>query len=271
MAIQSIRHWLKNSQNPLAQWLFHALNALILMSIPAPKVIFLPLYYITTFLMVTWTNLTRTLWWTPLFKGRLQHVGRGLYLYGGIPYISGPLHISIGERCRISGQSTFSGRAYPKSGVDGGNKQPKLLIGNNIDIGWQTTIAVGQKIVIGDNVRISGRAFLTGYPGHPINAEDRAAGLPELDCQIGDIILEKDVWLATGVSVMAGVTIGHGTIVATGSVVTSDLPPNVLAGGMPAKIIRRLTDAEIETYVDKVINTRGVDNTEIATNTEREK
>ncbi len=57
---------------------------------------------------------------------------------------------------------------------------------------------------------------------------------------MGDIILEDDVWLATGVSVMAGVRIGRGTIVAAGSVVTHDLPAGVLAGGIPAQVIHSL-------------------------------
>ena len=64
--------------------------------------------------------------------------------------------------------------------------------------------------------------------------------MPELDSQCGDIVLEDDVWLATNVSVSAGVTIGRGTIVAAGSVVTKDLPAFVLAGGVPARVIRSL-------------------------------
>ena len=73
-----------------------------------------------------------------------------------------------------------------------------------------------------------------------MDARDRALGLPDTDDQIGDIVLEPDVWLATGVTVTAGVRIGRGTVVAAGSVVTRDLPPFVLAGGVPARVIRSL-------------------------------
>jgi acetyltransferase-like isoleucine patch superfamily enzyme len=113
-------------------------------------------------------------------------------------------------------------------------------VGNNVDIGWQTTIAVGRSIEIGNNVRSAGRAFLAGYPGHPIDAAARATGAPDTEDQIGDIVLEDDVWLATGVTVSAGVRIGRGTIVAAGSVVTKDLPPGVLAAGVPARVVRQL-------------------------------
>ncbi|USH05096.1 acyltransferase [Grimontia kaedaensis] len=237
MNMQATRHWLKNSPSPIARGLFLVIKGALQASMPAPKLIVVPLYKLTKFVSAIWENLTRALWWTPVFKGRLQHVGRGLYLYGGMPFVSGPVSISMGDNCRVSGQSTFSGRTCSA-------EQPELIIGSNIDIGWQTTIAVGSKVVIGDNVRIAGRAFIAGYPGHPLNAEDRAAGLPELDSQIGDVVLERDVWLATGVSVMAGVTIGQGTIVAAGSVVTNSIPPFVVAGGVPAKVIRPLTDKE---------------------------
>ena len=80
----------------------------------------------------------------------------------------------------------FSARTVAKTA-------PLLRLGHNIDIGWMTTIAVGSRIIIADNVRIAGQCFLAGYPGHPINAQDRAKGLPETDQQVGDIILEKDV------------------------------------------------------------------------------
>jgi acetyltransferase-like isoleucine patch superfamily enzyme len=172
----------------------------------------------------------RILWFTPLFKSRLIHPPRKLYLYSGLPLILGHLQISIGEGSRISGQSTFSGRSSTPN--------PQLIIGKNVDIGWQTSIAVGTRVIIHDDVRLAGRAFLAGYPGHPLNNEDRAKGLPDLETQIGDIILEQGVWLATGVTVSAGVTIGKGTIVAAGSVVTKSLPPFVLAAGVPAQIIR---------------------------------
>ncbi|ELU00836.1 hypothetical protein CAPTEDRAFT_59926, partial [Capitella teleta] len=75
---------------------------------------------------------------------------------------------------------------------------------------------------------------------HPVDPAARARGEPDSDDQVGSIIIEDDVWLAAGVTVMSGVTIGAGTIVATGSVVTKDLPSGVLAGGIPAKVIKSL-------------------------------
>ncbi|MBF4243360.1 acyltransferase, partial [Vibrio anguillarum] len=104
------------------------------------------------------------------------------------------LELHIGHGCRISGQTTFSGRSQ--------SLNPTLIIGNNVGIGWQTTIAVGTQVILEDNVRIAGRAFLCGYPGHPVDPEARARGEAETDDQIGLIHLKRDVWLGTNVCVM---------------------------------------------------------------------
>lgn len=231
---KDIRHWIKTSDHPIAQCIFSTVKQCRAIELPSVKVIHGLLWVFHHSIYNIVSEIIRVLYWTPLFKSQLKDYGKRLYLYGGMPQIMGNITISLGNDCRISAQSTFTGRTST-------NKSPQLILGSNIDIGWQTTIAVGRKIVLGDNVRIAGRAFLAGYPGHPINANLRAKGLPDFESQVGDIVLDDDVWLATGVSVMSGVHIGKGTIVAAGSVVTKDLPAYVLAGGNPAKVIKDIS------------------------------
>ena len=59
------------------------------------------------------------------------------------------------------------------------------------------------------------------------------------DYMDGDIIIEDDVWIGAGSIITAGVTIGKGTVIGAGSVVTKDIPQNVIAAGVPAKIINK--------------------------------
>ena len=238
LSLQHTKQWLKHSRHPVPRWLFRRLKQLRRWEMPAPRLLFTPAYWGYCALRDGLSALVRLLWWTPLLRGRVHSAGRGLYLYGGLPFISGPVDIRLGTDCRLSGQTTISGRTVAA------HPHPRLQVGDNVDIGWMTTLAVGRRILIGDNVRIAGRSLLAGYPGHPLDAARRAAGLPETDDQVGDIVLEADVWLATGVSVMAGVRIGRGTVVAAGSVVTRDLPPGVLAGGVPARPLRQLSASQ---------------------------
>ena len=240
MIAQSLNHtrrWLKTSPNPIARGGLASVRWLRNFEVPAPSILFAPIYYLHRFVTGLLGWIGRVCYWTPLFKSRVVDAGKNLYLYGGMPYLLGPLHISYGDNCRISGQSTFSGRTSSAS-------TPSLILGDNIDIGWMTTIAVGSQVHIGNNVRIAGRAFFAGYPGHPLNAADRAAGLPDTDDQVGDIVIEDDVWVATGVTITANVRIGKRSIIAAGSVVTSDIPADVLAGGVPARVLKTLTTEE---------------------------
>lgn len=54
----------------------------------------------------------------------------------------------------------------------------------------------------------------------------------------GDIVVDDDVWIGYGATIMSGTHIGQGAIVATGAVVTKDVPPYAIVGGVPAKVIK---------------------------------
>ena len=63
----------------------------------------------------------------------------------------------------------------------------------------------------------------------------------------GPIHVKNDVWLGTGSTILSGVTIGNGAIIMAGSIVTKDVPPYTIVGGVPAKIVkRRFNDEEIK-------------------------
>ncbi|WP_329014429.1 sugar O-acetyltransferase [Micromonospora rifamycinica] len=90
-------------------------------------------------------------------------------------------------------------------------------------------ITIGVDVQIGPNVQL-----LTAT--HPVEPEPRRAGWEAArPITIGD-----NVWLGGGVIVLAGVTVGENTVVGAGAVVTRDLPPNVVAVGNPARVIRTL-------------------------------
>lgn len=239
LTLNSTKQWLKTSHHPIALSLRPILKSIRTFNLPLPLGPYKALMPITSLTATSLRELTRIFWWTPLFKSRLASPPKQLYLYCGMPYLAGSLTINMGENCRVSGQTTFTGRSND-------NRQAQLNIGNNVGISWLTTIAVGTRVQLGDNVRIAGGCFLAGYPGHPINPIARAAGDPELPSQCGDIILEKNVWLGTNCTVLANVTIGENTVLGTGSVVTKSLPANVIAAGNPARVIRSLSAEEME-------------------------
>ena len=91
------------------------------------------------------------------------------------------------------------------------------------------SIAIADDVQIGPNVQL-----LT--PTHPIDPDARRAKWEAAE----PIAIEANVWLGGGVIVLPGVTIGENTVVGAGSIVTKDLPPNVVAAGNPARVVRSL-------------------------------
>jgi len=95
--------------------------------------------------------------------------------------------------------------------------------------------------IIGKNVQIAPHC---GFSPYEHRFDDLAVDIRDQDItSAGDIVLEDNVWLGLHVLVLDGVTIGHGTVVGAGAVVTKDLPPDSVAVGVPAKVIRRRNES----------------------------
>lgn len=90
-------------------------------------------------------------------------------------------------------------------------------------------------IVIGDDVQIGSNVQLF-TPTHPLDAEARRAKWEAAE----PITIGSNVWLGGGAIVLPGVTIGENTVVGAGAVVSGDLPANVVAVGVPARVTRAL-------------------------------
>ena len=103
-------------------------------------------------------------------------------------------------------------------------------------------IHIGSKVMAGP-----GASFFTAL--HPLLAEERNVRTDETGRRYNleyakPITVEDDVWLGGGVIVNGGVTIGRGAVIGSGSVVTRDIPPGVLAAGVPCRAIRPVSEAD---------------------------
>lgn len=101
---------------------------------------------------------------------------------------------------------------------------------NNIAVVAMISIEIGENCQIGDLVTIYDSDF------HAVNPASRKKSTGE----VAPVTIGNNVWLGSRVMVLKGVTIGDNTVVAAGSIVTKSLPPNVVAAGIPAKVVREI-------------------------------
>jgi maltose O-acetyltransferase len=103
----------------------------------------------------------------------------------------------------------------------------------------KSKIIIGNKVMFGPNVTIRGGNHNSSIVGEFMY--DVKEKRPEDD---QPVIIENDVWIGTRAVILKGVTIGTGSIIAAGAVVTKDVPPYSIVGGVPAKILKRRFEGE---------------------------
>lgn len=123
-----------------------------------------------------------------------------------------------------------------------------ISLGNDVYIGpnaffsaTESFITIGDKVLFGPNVTIMGgdhNIRPVGQYMYDVKHKEPDDDLP--------VIIQNDVWIGTGAIILKGVTIGMGAVVAAGAVVTKDVPPFSIVGGVPAKVISmRFSESEI--------------------------
>ncbi|HIV02255.1 MAG TPA: sugar O-acetyltransferase [Candidatus Aphodoplasma excrementigallinarum] len=108
-----------------------------------------------------------------------------------------------------------------------------IVVGKDVFINQNCTFMDRGGITLEDKVLIAPRVNLVTI-NHSIAPERRR------DTESRPIHICKNVWIGTGATVMPGVTVGENAIIAAGSVVTKDIPPGVVAAGIPAKVIKEI-------------------------------
>ncbi len=146
-------------------------------------------------------------------------------------------YIAIGDkfvalqRCRIEAIDTYGGESF----------EPQIIIGDNVNFNTDIHIACINKVIIGNNVLLASRIFISDHSHGEVTKESisKAPSKRNLVSK-GPVIIEDNVWIGEGVSILPNVTIGKNSIIGSNAVVTKSFPENSVIAGIPAILIKSL-------------------------------
>ncbi|MCZ2459947.1 MAG: acyltransferase [Chitinophagales bacterium] len=113
------------------------------------------------------------------------------------------------------------------------NESASIKIGKNTTIGYHTFLFASSGITIGDNCLIAPFVYIVDSD----HKTEKGALINQQPNITAPVAVGSDVWLASNVTILKGVTIGNGAVIAANSVVNTDVGPNEIFGGTPAKKI----------------------------------
>ena len=227
----NLRNKIKNNDTFVFRVLRSVYFSLRRFSIPAPKIIALPLWKIVDWLRETFYWILSTFWITPLFKGLCKKVGKGFKAGTFLPYVVGKGHLYIGDRVRIYGKINF---------YFGGIKKevPEIHIGARSTIGHNISFDISGRLDIGEHCLIASETVFQDCSGHSIDADERSAGKKPEPRDVKPIKIGNNVWIGKGAYILPGTTIEDNCVIAAKAVVGRRIPENHLVSPATSKVIK---------------------------------
>jgi acetyltransferase-like isoleucine patch superfamily enzyme len=163
---------------------------------------------------------------------------RGSTFYG-VPLVylfpGSVINIENNVRIRTSRISNFIG-LNRRSTISTHSQTAEIIIGNNcafsaIVIGARESIRIGNDVMVGANV------LITDFDWHSMRPDERQHGVPASR----PIVIADNVFIGYSATILKGVSIGENSVIGANSVVTKDIPANVIAAGNPCRVIKAIT------------------------------
>lgn len=171
------------------------------------------------------------------------HLGRNVYLDQGVYLHACPQGITVGENTFIMHGAVlhvYNFRDLPHAFIRIGANS---LIGEMNVLRGQGGITIGDRVYTAPLVQMLAVNHIYQDPNRPMVEQGITAE---------GIVVEDDVWIGAGAIITDGVTIGKGAVVAAGAVVTKDVPPHTVVGGVPARVLKAIS-GEDQSPMDKQV------------------
>ena len=181
-----------------------------------------------------------------LYPRLLGKCGRNV-VFGANITLRHPKKIVIGDNVVIDDNCLLDAKGESNAGITIGSgvfigrntilhcKNGDILIGDDVNIGFNCDIASSHRVEIGRKVLVAAYSYIVGG-GHDFTRSD--ASVMDQKRTAKGITIGSEAWIGAGVIVQDGCSVGAGTIVGAGAVVTETLPDKVVAVGLPARVIK---------------------------------
>lgn len=184
------------------------------------------------FKIQNWFKNKKAAIFTRLIKGDFGAIGKDTLIYPPF-HSNNASQIYIGNKCMI-----YTGGWMDTWTEHFGKKyNPRIDIGDNTYIGFRCHIGSCNKISIGKDVMIADNVYISDL-NHGYEDVTKSMFYTPL-VSAGPVIIEDEVWIGERVCILPNVRIGKHSIIGCNAVVTKDVPPYSIVGGIPAKVIKQ--------------------------------
>jgi len=191
----------------------------------------------TSFLVRFFFQLKTNLYYHLSFKKKINSL-KGRPLIWGIwnVILYGP-NINLGRGVIIVGANGYKTNLTV---IKKGKTEGEINIGDNVLVMNGVRISSASKISIGHNCMLANFCYLTDADWHDLYDRSQTPG------KTAPIHIKDGAWIGDSAIILKGVTVGENSVVGAGSVVSKDVPPNVVVAGNPARIIKQLDQKKIK-------------------------
>ena len=203
--------------------------------VPLPRFI-LPLirrvYAVGVFTVESFAYFKKLFWVEPVLRSVCAEFG-GELRAERLPYMRGKGRLCLDRAVNLSGRSCFYFMR-----VEG--LEPRIKIGDRSFVGDACTFSAAKGIIVGSDCLIAALVRVHDNDGHPLEPDRRLRHDAVRADECAEVVIGNNVWVGAGATILKGVTIGDNAVVAAGSIVTSDVPPDTVVAGNPAKVVKQL-------------------------------
>ena len=238
--MSSVMLKIRRGETPFYRWLRDTARRIVSSTLPLPRFLnpLLRLGFNAQLMFMQGLRwMLSYFFYEPLFRGRCVSVGKHFRVWR-MPFVVGHASVVIGNNVNFFGKvDIFSGRQCD---------EPRLVLGNRVDIGHNVVFVVNKEIVIEDDVNVASGVRFMDSDAHPRETMARVADLPAAVDEIKPVRIGRYAWIGQNSFIMKGVTVGEGAIIGVNSVVVNDIPAYSVAMGNPARVVVKNINRTVE-------------------------